>query len=116
MKITILGIAVFLVVIIAFFGWLAAPWTLPDGDSYVVHHGLVRAWLSCSILFVAGAGTACFADKQYGLFPPTSLRWLFIVLGAFIMVVSAALMHLIMTSWAHGVRDSAVILERRVLS
>ena len=66
-----------------------------------------RAWLYSSLLFVAGAGTACFGDQEYGMFPPTSLRWLFIVLGIFIMAVSSAWMHALTKTWT---RDSSAVL------
>jgi hypothetical protein len=107
MKITGIGIVVFLVIVVAFFAWFGGPPTLPD-DSYMTRGGIGRSWLYCSLLFIAGAGTACFGDKEYGMFPPASLRWLFIVLGAFIMVVSTAWMHSLTETWARG--SSAFLL------
>lgn len=93
-KITIIGIIVFLVLVVVFFAWFGGPPTFPDASS-MTRRGIGRSWLYCAILFVAGTGTACFGDKDYGKFPPTSLRWLFIVFGVLIMVVSAAWMHLL---------------------
>ena len=107
MKITIVGIIAFLVLVVAFFAWFGGPPTLPEA-SHMTRHGFGRSWLYCSILFVVGAGTACFGDKEYGMFPPTSLRWLYIVFGVFIMLVSTAWMHSLAKTW--GRSSSAYIL------
>ena len=101
MKISVIGIVIFLVLGIAFFAWFGGPPSVP-ADSYLSHRGTTRAWFYCSILFLTGAGTACFGDKEYGMFPPTSLRWLFIVLGVFIMAASAAWMHSLTSFWSEG--------------
>ena len=101
MKITILGGVFFIVLGVAFFAWFGGPPTIQPSMA------IGRAWLYCSLLFVAGAGTACFGDQEYGMFPPTSLRWLFIVLGIFIMAVSSAWMHALTKTWT---RDSSAVL------
>ena len=108
-KITVFGIAIFLVLGIAFFVWFGGPPSLPD-DSYMSHRGTTRAWFYCSILFLTGAGTACFGDREYGMFPPTSLRWLFIVFGVFIMAASAAWMHSLTSVWGGGKSASLLLL------
>lgn len=100
MKITLPAILIFLVIVIGFFLWFGGPQRLP-ADSILSQRRVTKAWLYCSLLFVAGAGTSCFGDKEYGMFPPTSLRWLFIIFGAFIMVVSAIWMHSLRTA-AYG--------------
>ena len=93
MKITIPGILVFIVLVVGFFVWVGGPPKLShDLDSRYARRRINRAWFYCAVLFVAGAGTACFGDKEYGMFPPTSLRWLFIILGALIMLAAAAWM------------------------
>jgi hypothetical protein len=99
-KITVPGITAFLVLVVAFFAWFGGP-TLPD-DSSMTRRGFGRSWLHCSILFVVGAGTACFGDKEYGMFPPTSLRWLYVIFGVFIMVISTAWMHSLAKTWARN--------------
>jgi hypothetical protein len=105
MKITLIGILAFLVLVAGYFVWFGGPLTLPD-DPSMTDRGIVRSWYYCSLLFVAGAGTACFGDKEYGMFPPTSLRWLFIFFGIVIMAVSATWMHSLKKAWAD--RSSAV--------
>ncbi len=92
MKITLIGVLVFLAIVVGFFWWFGGPPVL-EGDSSMTERGLARSWVYCALLFVGGAGTACFGEKEYGMFPPTSLRWLFIVFGAIIMGISAAWMH-----------------------
>jgi hypothetical protein len=96
MKITLPGILIFLFLVVGFFLWFGGPQRLPQ-DSILSQSRVTKAWLYCSLLFVAGAGTACFGDKEYGMFPPTSLRWLFIVIGTFIMVATSAWMHSLRT-------------------
>src|SRR5689334_6052089 len=92
MKITFSGILVFLLLVIAFFAWFGCP-PLSD-NSLVLLGGAFMEWLRCSTLFVIGAGIACFGEKEYCMFPPVSLRWLFIAFGAIIMFVAAMGMHL----------------------
>ena len=91
-KITVLGTVFFIVLVAAFFAWFGVPPTIA-GDFHLSRRGISRAWFYCSLLFVTGAGTACFGDKEYGMFPPTSLRWLVIAFGVLIMVISTAWMH-----------------------
>ena len=99
MKLTIPGILVFLVLVVGLFVWVGGPPQLPDdSDSRYARRRINRAWFYCAVLFVAGAGTACFGDKEYGMFPPTSLRWLFIIFGALIMLAAAAWMHSLRTA------------------
>jgi hypothetical protein len=97
-KITVVGIVVFLVLVVAFFAWFGGPPTIPDASS-MTHRGVFRAWFYCSLLFVSGAGTACFGEREYGMFPPTSLRWLFIVVGFLVMAASTAWMHVLTEAW-----------------
>jgi hypothetical protein len=105
MKITIPGILVFLALVAGFFWWIGGPPKLPAGfDSGYARGGVNRAWFYSAALFIAGAGTACFADQEYGMFPPTSLRWLFIIFGAVIMLVAAAWMHSLGTAMSGNKR------------
>jgi hypothetical protein len=92
MKITVLGIIAFIALIGAFFVWFGGPPEVPDGVA-VSRRGFGRAWLYCTMLFITGAGTACFGDFEYGMFPPTSLRWLFVLSGGAVMAASALWMH-----------------------
>jgi hypothetical protein len=55
--------------------------------------GFNKAWLYTYLLFIGGAGCACFGDKHYGRFPQVSLRWLFVIIGVILMAVSAVWMH-----------------------
>ena len=99
MRITIPGILIFLALVVGFFLWVGGPPKLSDDyDSRYALRRVNRAWFYCAVLFVAGAGTACFGDKEYGMFPPTSLRWLFIIFGALIMLAAAAWMHSLRTA------------------
>jgi hypothetical protein len=112
MKITVVGIAVFLVLVIVFFVWFGGPPTAIE-DSVMTRRGISRSWFYCAVLFVAGAGTACFGEKEYGMFPPTSLRWLFIVFGIFIMGVSAAWMHSLTKAYT---RETSAYLQSSAAS
>jgi len=112
-NITVPGIVVFTVLVVAFFAWAGGPPTMPD-DYYMTRRAL-RFWFYCSLLFVAGAGTACFGDKQYGMFPPTSLRWLFIIFGVFIMAVSTVWIYsLVKARTSHGSNDKRGRVETPV--
>lgn len=106
MKITIPGTLIFLVLVAAFFVWFGGPpdfhQELPD-----VQAGIERSWGYSAILFITGAGTACFGDKEYGMFPPASLRWLFIAMGILIMIAGVAWMHAITRSWPRMNRHAA---------
>jgi len=92
MRFTLITIIIFIASVVGFFFFFGPPIS-PDPDSLLSQRGVKRAWMYCSLLFIVGTATACFGDKQYGLFPPASLRWLFIVSGGAIMVASAAWMH-----------------------
>ena len=92
MKITLVGILVFVALVVTFFALVGHPPKLHYAYN-AAGPDLYRSWFYCWALFVAGAGVACFGDKEYGMFPPTSLRWLFILLGVFMMIVSSAWMH-----------------------
>jgi hypothetical protein len=115
MKITLVGIVVFLVLAVAFLAWFGGRPISPD-DSSMTQRGIMRSWFYCSLLFIAGAGTACFGDKEYGMFPPTSLRWLFIVFGMAIMGISIAWMHSLVKAWADREGAPGTVMERRVTS
>ena len=100
MKITLPGTVCFIVLVVAFFAWFGGPPTLPD-EFPITRRGIGRAWFHCSLLFVTGAGTACFGEKEVGLFPPISLRWLFIAVGIAIMGVTTVWMHSLIQAWTH---------------
>jgi drug/metabolite transporter (DMT)-like permease len=92
MKITIAGVVVFVVLVAAFFLWFGGPQKLPAGVRTPAKPR-DQNWFYCAALFVVAAVTACFGDKEFGMFPPTSLRWLFIIVGALMMIVSALWMN-----------------------
>jgi hypothetical protein len=96
MKITRPGILIFLGLVVVFFLWFGIPHGLPT-DSIIAKRRVTNAWLY-SLLFVFGAGTACFGEREYGMFPPSSLRWLFIILGSGIMIIAVTSMHLLRTA------------------
>ncbi|MGV3531640.1 MAG: hypothetical protein ACO1QR_04665 [Chthoniobacteraceae bacterium] len=98
MKITLTGILIFIALVVGFFLWIGG---VPDTEStsHMARRGASRAWFQCGLLFVGGAATACFGDKEYGLFPPTSLRWLFIVLGVLVMLISGLWMQTMKEAW-----------------
>jgi hypothetical protein len=106
LKITIPGIACFIVLCVAFFAWFGSPATVHAG-SHLSRLVTSRGWRDCAFLFVAGAGIACFGEKEYGMFPPTSLRWLFMVFGVFIMGISTIWMHSLTKLWT---RDSSAFV------
>lgn len=99
MKITIQSSLLFLLLVTGFFLWFGGPQKLPPGSVLSQHH-FTRVWIYCSLLFVVSAGTACFGDKEYGMFPPASLRWLFIIVGVLAMVAAVL--------WMHSIRESAL--------
>jgi hypothetical protein len=105
MKITPLAVLIFLLLIVGFFAGFGGPPVLPDME-LMGRRGVWRAWSYCAALFVAEAGTACFGDQEYGLFPPTSLRGLFIALGVIAMVASAVWMDALLKTWPNTKRAS----------
>ena len=111
MKITVIGVIAFTVLVGAFFWWIGGM-PFSDETSYAIRREAGKAWIHCAALFIAGAGTACFGDKEYGMFPPTSLRWLYILFGVLIMVVSGIWMHSMKTVW--GEKRSAVGVPARM--
>lgn len=44
--------------------------------------------------------TGCFGDHEYGMFPPASLRWLFMVAGTLAMVAGGLWMQAQSQAWA----------------
>lgn len=93
MKFSVLGAVVFVVLVAGFFWWFGGPGGLSDNPEFSMPAATRRAWFYCSLCFVGSAGTACFGDKQYGLFPPASLRWLFILGGIVGMAIGVLWMH-----------------------
>ena len=82
MRITLFGALVFIALLIGYFYWAGNVPSMAE-ESLGTRRGYDRAWFYCSALFAVGAGNACFGDKQYGMFPPTSLRWLFVLRARF---------------------------------
>src|SRR5688572_18402427 len=99
MKITAAGVIAFVLLVGAFFWW-SGKMPFSDEASDIIRIEAGDAWFHCAALFVAGAGSACFGDKEYGMFPPTSLRWLYIVCGVLVMVGSGIWMYSMKTAWA----------------
>ena len=88
MKITPLRIAAFIVLVVAFFGYFGS--VIPARSAKI--RGIDDAWFYCAVLFLTGAASACFGDQEIGMFPPSSLRWMYVAVGIVIMLVSAAWM------------------------
>jgi hypothetical protein len=88
MKITVLRILCFVVLVSAFFAYFG--FDIPERGRSVTR--IDDSWFYCAALFVVGAGCASFGDQEIGMFPPTSLRWLYVVVGVIIMAASAAWM------------------------
>jgi hypothetical protein len=74
---------IFVILLAAFFVWasMATP-SMP---------GAYRVLGYCTIIYVFGAILLCFGDFQYGLFPPKSLRPLFVIGGGALMALAVAL-------------------------
>src|SRR5687767_12502276 len=99
MRITLFGALVFIALLIGYFYWAGNVPSMAE-ESLGTRRGYDRAWFYCSALFAVGAGNACFGDKQYGMFPPTSLRWLFVLLGVLLMTASVMWMHSLREMWS----------------
>jgi len=92
-KITPLRILIFAVLVAGFLMWFGYwPAHVPR-DSYFDRRRISTAWIACASLFCAGAGLACFAEREYGMFPPTSLRAFIIAGGVALMLVAVLWMH-----------------------
>jgi len=92
-KITPLRLLIFAVLVAGFlarFGYWPAH--VPR-DSYFDRRRIARAWFACASLFCAGAGLACFVEREFGMFPPTSLRPFIIAGGVALMLVAVVWMH-----------------------
>jgi hypothetical protein len=75
----------FVALLVAFVAWtISATPHLPGVD---------RAVGYCSIVYIGGALLLCFGDFQYGLFPPKSLRPIFIIGGGALMILAVALVY-----------------------
>ena len=90
---------VFAALVGAFFWWFGFwPGEVPRGE-YFSHRRVTRAYFACATLFVVAAAIACFGEHEYGMFPPTSLRPVLIVLGALLMLAAVAWMHSLRTGY-----------------
>ena len=78
--------ALFIVLLAAFFVWATIAIPTPAVN---------RAAGYCAIVYIGGAWLLCFGDFQYGLFPPKSLRPLFVIGGIALMAIAIALVHLL---------------------
>ena len=92
-KITPLRLLIFSVLVAGFLAWFGYwPAHVPR-DSYFDRRRIAGAWFACASLFCEGAGLACFAERESGMFPPTSLQAFIIVGGVALMLVAAVWMH-----------------------
>jgi hypothetical protein len=82
----------FAILLSGFFVWLHYS-DVHGGPSYVNARYASRVLGYCGIVFTSGAFFACFADYQYGLFPPKSLRPLIIVGGISLMILAVAIIY-----------------------
>ena len=78
--------ALFIVLLAAFFVWATIAIPTPAVN---------RAAGYCAIVYIGGAWLLCFGDFEYGLFPPKSLRPLFVIGGIALMAIAIALVHLL---------------------
>lgn len=91
------GLLVALLVVFALLGGFTPPW---------IHLGLEpgslpgRPWLSCVLMFVAGAGMSTVVDHWVGMVPPSNLRLLYVIGGVFLMTASVLWYRSMLTSWA----------------
>jgi hypothetical protein len=98
MKASMGSVVVFLLLAIAFFAWAGPP---PLGDaSYRTFRYFVRPWIYGSVLFLCGAGFACFARKGSSTFPPTAPQWL-LGLPRWILIAFGILAMIAGIAWVH---------------
>ena len=100
-RITVVRVAVFaaLLVLFYFLGGFANPATLdPEGIFHTAR--LNRSWFYMIVMFIIGAGCVCFIEHTIGVVAPVSLKFLYVVIGAGLMI--GAVM------WGNTVRDSIV--------
>lgn len=66
-----------------FLGGLTPPKVSPDG--YHRPAKVRSAWVRCTAMFVVGAVSVSLVDHRVGLFEPTNLRILYVILGLVLM-------------------------------
>jgi hypothetical protein len=98
LRISPLRLLVFAALVAGFFVWFGYwPADVPR-DRHLYFGRITRIYLVCSVLFVFATSLACFGEHEYGMFPPTSLRPVLIILGAILMLAG--------TVWMHSLRQA----------
>lgn len=81
-----LGLFIGCLVLFFFLGGFTAP-EIAD-DSMLQPAKVNRAWMSCVIMFVVGAGCVSLVDHYVGVMEPSNLRLLYIIIGIVLMAGS----------------------------
>ncbi|NOY00556.1 MAG: hypothetical protein GXP30_12585 [Verrucomicrobia bacterium] len=82
----LLILAVFLVI----FFLLGGFYPPEVNEEMVSPTGITRSWFYMVLLYCCGAVSVSIIDHEVGMFPPSNLRILYIILGVLLMGASAA--------------------------
>jgi hypothetical protein len=111
LRVTPLRLLLFAALVAGFFLWFGYwPADVPR-DEYFSHRRVGSTYFWCAALFVSATGLACFGEQEYGMFPPTSLRPVLIVLGAVLMLAAATWMHSLRSAYTRPAAQRNTLLH-----
>lgn len=82
------------------FGGFDSP--VVSEDAYQAPAKVKQAWFKCVLMFVAGAVSVSLVDHHVGLFEPTNLRTLYVIIGLALMVGASLWLNALKTAVAGG--------------
>lgn len=71
-------------------------------EAYQVPAKVKQAWFKCVLMFVAGAVSVSLVDHHVGLFEPTNLRILYVIVGIVLMVGASLWLNALKTAVVGG--------------
>lgn len=93
---------ILLVCLGAFYAFGGFDIPAPSEEGYRVPPKVKEAWFKCVLMFVVGAVSASLVDHHVGLFEPTNLRILYVILGLVLMIGAGLWLNALKTAVAGG--------------
>lgn len=91
------GLLVALFATFAFLGGFTPPWIRLGLDPGAIPG---RPWMTCVLMYLAGAAMATIVDHWVGLMPPSNLRLLYVVGGVLLMAAAVLWYRSMLSTWA----------------
>ncbi|WP_038170522.1 hypothetical protein [Verrucomicrobium sp. BvORR106] len=97
-----LRLLILLVCLGAFYAFGGFDVPIPPEEGYHVPAKVKQAWLRCVLMFVVGAVSVSLVDHHVGLFEPTNLRIIYVIIGLVLMIGAGLWLNALKTAVAGG--------------